>query len=294
MKPNFFIVGAPKCGTTAMNDYLARHPDIFMAKKEIHYFGSDLRVRHRITEAAYLSLFKGTTSEKIVGEASVWYLYSNRAAKEIKEFSPSAKILIMLRNPVEVIHSMHSQHIFDGNEDVTDFETAISLDEQRKQGRQLPAAVDFFELPPYIDAVAYSEQVKRYLDVFGTENVKVLLYEDFARDTPGAVKQVLQFLGLDTPMTGHYEVINSNKQVRSFILHRLIKMPAPALKKIARIVMPSKALRHAIMLFFFKRNLVSAKREAMSDNVRAQLQKQTSPDIERLSRLIHKDLSAWQ
>src|SRR5258706_10449866 len=108
--PDFFIVGAPKCGTTAMNDYLGQHPDIYMAPKELHYFGADLKIKDKISESAYLQYFKNAGNKKILGEASVWYLFSGTAAKEIKNFSPDAKILIMLRNPVEVVYSLHSQH----------------------------------------------------------------------------------------------------------------------------------------------------------------------------------------
>ena len=133
--PNFFIVGAPKCGTTAMNDYLDQHPDVFMAHKELHYFGNDLQVKNRISEQEYLQHFKDAVNEKIIGEASVWYLFSATAAKEIKSFSPDAKVLIMLRNPVDVIYSLHSQHLYDGNEDVLDFESALALDDERKAGR---------------------------------------------------------------------------------------------------------------------------------------------------------------
>src|SRR5687768_11853389 len=87
-KPNFFIVGAPKCGTTAMNDYLNQHPAIFMATKELHYFGRDLKLKNKISEAEYLKHFTNAGNKKIIGEASVWYLYSKTAAHEIKSFSP--------------------------------------------------------------------------------------------------------------------------------------------------------------------------------------------------------------
>lgn len=277
-----------------MNDYLATHPDIFMAQKEIHYFGTDLKVKHRVTEKEYLSYFTLGTGKKIVGEASVWYLFSATAANEIRHFSPHAKIVIMLRNPVDVIHSMHSQHIYDGNEDVTDFETAVRLDDERKKGHKLPNSVDFFELPPYIDSVLYSEQVKRYFDVFGKENVQIVLYEDFVRDTAAAVGAVLDFLGLENKISGNYNVINSNKEVRSFFLHRLIKSPAPGLKKIARVILPSKSLRHAIMLSLFKKNIALRKREKMSEALYAELKQKVSDDIEKLSKIIGRDLSAWQ
>src|SRR5665647_751711 len=111
-RPDFFIVGAPKCGTTAMNNYLAQHPDVFMAQKEIHYFGSDLKMRVKVSESEYLNYFQNAEEKKLIGEASVWYLFSEKAAAEIKAFSPQAKIIIMLRDPIDVLHSLHSQHLF--------------------------------------------------------------------------------------------------------------------------------------------------------------------------------------
>ena len=85
-RPDFFIVGAPKCGTTAMIDYLKQHPEVFVPdRKELDYFGSDLVFKgHRLTEAEYLSFFSRATTEKRAGEGSVWYLHSTTAALEIK------------------------------------------------------------------------------------------------------------------------------------------------------------------------------------------------------------------
>ena len=126
-KPNLFIVGAPKSGTTALYEYLKVHPEIFMsAYKEPHYFGSDLRgprmEQFRGNDRKYLSLFAAATNEKWVGEASIWYLYSQRAAQEIKAYDPNAAIIIMLRNPLEMGYSMFYQSSYTGNEILPTFE----------------------------------------------------------------------------------------------------------------------------------------------------------------------------
>ncbi|MGH7858384.1 MAG: sulfotransferase, partial [Candidatus Binatia bacterium] len=118
--PDFFIVGAPKCGTTAMNDYLAQHPDVFVpARKEMHFFGCDLVFTiPRITRDEYLQAFANWRGQKRIAEASVWYLYSRTAVREIREFSPAARILVMLRQPVDMMYSLHSQRIYNGTEDL--------------------------------------------------------------------------------------------------------------------------------------------------------------------------------
>jgi hypothetical protein len=292
-KPNFFIVGAPKCGTTAMNDYLAQHPDIFMAKKEIHYFGSDLKMRLKIYESEYLNYFNEAGSKKIIGEASVWYLFSQTAAIEIKKFSPGAKILIMLRNPVQVLHSLHSQHLYDGNENVLDFETAMNLDAERKNGNKIPDSLDFFELPPYRDSVLFARQVKRYLDNFGRENVHIILYEDFVANTEKAVRGTLDFLGVDSKIPIAYDVINPNKTIRFFSLHRLLKNPSWSLKRVVRIILPFKKLRHSIMAYLFKWNIRIKKRDKMDDRLYSRLKDSFTEDVNSLARIINRDLSGW-
>ena len=293
IKPNFFIVGAPKCGTTAMNDYLARHPDIFMATKEIHFFGSDLKTRVKISKSEYLKYFQEAGNKKVVGEASVWYLFSKTAATEIKNFSPDAKVLIMLRNPVQVLHSLHSQHLYDGNENVTDFETALNLDEERKKGNSLSDSIDFFVLPPYRDSVLFAGQVKRYLDVFGRENVHIILYEDFIADTGKVVIETLNFLGIHRKTQIEYNIINPNKRVLFFPLHRLIRKPSPGLRKMVRVILPFKKIRHRIMSYLFKWNIRMKRRDKMNDQLYTRLRESLTDDINALSKIINRDLSAW-
>src|SRR3954468_1950993 len=114
--PSFFIVGAPKCGTTSLNDYLRQHPRIFIPeRKELHYFGSDLTFlkTQRPTREEYLAHFAAAQPQQIAGEASVWYLYSQLAAREIHDFCREAKFIIMLRNPVDMMHSLHSQYLYE-------------------------------------------------------------------------------------------------------------------------------------------------------------------------------------
>ncbi|MEI6945730.1 sulfotransferase [Paraflavisolibacter sp. H34] len=291
-EPNFFIVGAPKCGTTALNDYLARHPEVFMAEKEMHHFGRDLKMKDRISLPDYLAHFREAANRKIRGEASVWYLFSETAAAEIQQFAPDAKIVIMLRNPVQVIHSLHSQHLYDGNEDVFDFETAVSLDEARKRGERLPDSVDYFELPPYRDSVLFYRQVKRYLDVFPPDQVKVVLYDDFRSHTPETVAEVFRFLGLE-PIDISYKVINANKQVRRPWLHRLLKRPPGRLQQLVRLLLPFRPLRHWIMSQLFQQNISIQKRGEMPPALKRQLQQYLAADITALSQLIRRDLSAW-
>src|SRR5215469_3235484 len=141
-KPDFFIVGAPKCGTTALNHYLAAHPDIFMAKKETHFFGADLRFGpqlqfYRQYPDEYSAEFAAWNGQARGGETSVWYLFSQKAAEEIKAYNPDARIIIMLREPVAMLYSLYCQFVADGNEYLPGFKQALAAEAERQAGRRL-------------------------------------------------------------------------------------------------------------------------------------------------------------
>jgi hypothetical protein len=124
-----------------MTDYPAQHPHVGMcARKETQYFATDLYPKfgrgeaiHGSVARASSALFAGTQGRKRIGEASVWYLYSSVAPREINQFSPEADIIVMLRNPFEALPSLHSQFVFVGIEPVEDFEEALALDEERER-----------------------------------------------------------------------------------------------------------------------------------------------------------------
>lgn len=293
IKPNFFIVGAPKCGTSSISFYLNQHPDVFMAKTELHFFGKDLHEKNKISEADYLTHFQKSSHKKIIGDKSVWYLYSKTAAKEIRSYSPNAKILIMLRNPVTFLQSLHSQNIYDCNEDVIDFQTAISLDEERKKGLQLPNAVDYYILPSYLDAALFSEQIQRYLTNFGKENVHILILEEFKKDAKKGTESVLEFLGLIKDESIMYPIINENKKLRSISLHRFIKMPKKWQKKTIRILIPFKPIRHYIMSTILKKNKKVEPRKAISSELSSRLKMFYEEEIKKIETVIGREIPDW-
>ncbi len=197
--PDFYIVGAPKAGTTSLYEYLAGHPDIFLPeRKELRYFGSDLahRRRHELSEAEFLDHYAGAPPERQWGNAYVWYLYSRSAAAEIHAVRPDARIVVMLRDPVRALYALHSEFVFDGNEDIDDFSAALAAEPDRCAGRRIPAEAHFPEALCYHRTVAYGEQLARYLDLFGRDQVHVALIDDFIADADAAAGRVLAFLGL--------------------------------------------------------------------------------------------------
>lgn len=292
-RPGFFIVGAPKCGTTALNNYLSQHPDIYMAKKELHYFGSDLKVKERISESEYLDYFKNAGTKKIAGEASVWYLFSKNAAREIKAFCPQAKIIIMLRDPVEMLHSLHSQHLIDANEDVRNFRKAVQLDAGRKSGRNKADSLEFYELPSYKETVSYFSQVERYLNIFGKGNVRIILYDDLKSNVNKVVDETIRFLGLQPNTDTRYKVINPRKKIRFLKLHRVMKHPSANLRKMIRIMVPVKRLRHLIMTILFQLNTNEKQNQTREKDFDRDLRKFLAGDIKKLGVLINRDLTSW-
>jgi hypothetical protein len=293
-QPDFFIVGAPKCGTTAMNGYLRQHPHIFMPeRKDISYFGSDLKFgRYRISRKEYLSLFQGANGASRIGESSVWYLYSRTAAEEIKCFAPDADIIVMLRNPVDMLYAQHSQFLYNCNEDIADFEKALEAETERKQGRCIPRQSQFVEGLFYRETVKYAEQLKRYFEVFGREKIHVILYDDFKRDTAKIYKHTLAFLGVDQSFQPVFQVINPNKTLRSRRLQKFLVAPPSLLTKIYQRVTP-KFLQGRMLKRLKRLNTQHTNRPALDPALKRRLQGEFLPEIEQLSDLLGRDLSSW-
>ena len=293
-RPDFFIVGAPKCGTTAMASYLGQHPEIFMpAAKELHFFGSDLDYRRRRpTTAEYLAAFANAGDARRAGEASVGYIYSDRAPREIGEFSPGADILIMLRDPVQMIQSQHAQELFMGQEDIEDLEAALAAEPDRARGHRSPAGSTQPYLLRYTWLVRYADHVERYLDAFGRDRVHVTLFEDFQRDTPAAYAEVVRFLGCDPGFQPAFPIVNKRKGARSTVFQGIVRDPPRLLRSAARRALPLGA-RVRLRNVAYRLNARRATISPMSDATRRRLRAELAPDVRRLAGLIGRDLDAW-
>ncbi|MDV2502786.1 MAG: sulfotransferase domain-containing protein [bacterium] len=296
-KPDFFIVGAPRCGTTAMKVFLWEHPEIFMAAgREPHFFGTDLHSPMFIRdERTYLSLFARANNEKRVGEKSVLYLYSRHAASEIKEFQLSASIIIMLRNPVDMLYSLHGHRLhITGREDILDFETALEAEEDRKRGLRIPAGTSPREiwLVPYRDRARYTQQVRRFLDTFGRENVHIIIFDDFVREPAGVYRETLRFLEVNPEFQPHFQQINANRRVRSRRLSNFITNPPQLARSFVQAVMPFSPIRKMLWSLV---NLNSSyfPRPTLSPEIRKRLQVEFLPEVEQLSELLGRDLTHW-
>jgi len=228
-RPNLFIVGAPKCGTTAWVHYLSSHPDIFFSPiKEPHFFSPDMPKREGFnnvpTEARYLALFAKAGDAKIVAEGSVRYLQSRVAAKNISEFNPDAKIMIFLRDQQDYLPSLHNQLVFNQDETITDFETAWRLSGKRdatNMGRYSRPAL-FLD---YVAAGAFSEQVERFYEHFPEDQIRVFHYSDWSHNPRATYLEILRFLGVPDDGRTEFPRVNPARQRRTKWLHKLHKDP---------------------------------------------------------------------
>ena len=295
-KPDFFIVGAPKCGTTSLYYYLRQHPEIFLPDyKEPHYFGKDLKKRSNEfidNDDEYLSLFKDAKSNQKIGEASTFYLYSKSAPREIKDYNPGAKIIIMLRNPIDFLHSLHSQFLCSGNEDESDFKEALNLEEDRIQGKKLPKNIDMLDKIYYRKhAFRIPGQIQSYLRIFGDENVAVIILDDLHKNPGQCFIKILKLLHVDTNFTPDFSIQNPNKAVHSFWIRNFIKRYHNDLGKL-RGIFYKKPI--GIIRYFINRNAKQLKRMPISEVLRNKLMDELNPRIVQLENILHIELKHWK
>jgi hypothetical protein len=310
--PNFFIAGAPKAGTTSFYHHLDSHPQIYMSPiKEPSYFASELRIENfspewqaqlRTENTAleqylrgpmttkrfggpvvewedYLRLFRNVRDEIAIGEASVSYLWSETAARNIASQIPDAKIILVLRNPVDRAFSQYLQAVSSG----------LVRDSFREESAAgiIPRFKRFGVLNPFLEFGMYSQQVKRYMDLFPREHVLIHIYEEMRGNSEEAMARTFGFLGVNTRLT-----LNSPARFMEPRIPRMITLGYGLKKfgvwqKAGRIVPDSlrPALRKAV-----HRPRASLK---ISPEDRAYLQSHYREDILRLEGLLQRKLNFW-
>jgi hypothetical protein len=198
MLPTFLIIGAARSGTTSLHRYLGQHPDVFMSPvKEPRFFamegaassppsGSEERVWSGTVTSreAYESLFRGVAGETAVGESSVLYLWSERAARAIHAAIPDAKLIASLRHPADraFSHFRHNRRI--GHEPNETFAAALADDAVR-------------HYTAYVEQGMYGYLLRRYCERFDRDRICVLLYDDLCADPTAATQALYRFLGVD-------------------------------------------------------------------------------------------------
>lgn len=202
MKPNFFIVGGTKCGTTNISYYLDEHPQVFISElNEPYYFckydiPKDFRRSSMIKdEEKYLELFKKAKNHKAIGEASSVYLHCPHAASEIKKTFPDSKIIISLRNPIERAHSNYFSYRF-MNFDKHSFTEII--DEHEKQIKN-----EEFFIYNILEPGFFSKHIQIYQKYFSKDKIKIVIFEEYIKNTIPTIESILSFLGIDEKIIFH-------------------------------------------------------------------------------------------
>jgi len=281
--PNFFIVGAPKAGTSSLYYYLNESPDVFISKiKEPHFFSSDycklINFKNVKTRKDYLKLFENATKEKAVGEASVGYLQATEAPGNISSTIPNAKIIIMLKDPVERFFSHYLMLVRSGS---------ITQDFSEVLTKYLNESVS---KDPYYYALVggsyYYDKVRRYLRCFKNEQVKIIIFEEFIENTKQSLQSVFDFLNIDSPVPE-----NINQIYNEFALPRnqisLSIMGNQTLKKIVKRILPRRTWTPIRETIFVKKGQTKPE---MKNEDRERLVKFYQNDVKKIKDLLGREL----
>ena len=286
MKVDFFIVGAPKAGTTSLYYYLNEHPEIVMSSQKETDFFSDESLqkqglyygKNRISSMEHYHALFENYENKVVGEASVSYLFYEDVPNKIKAYNASAKIIIMLRNPAD---RAFSHYLMDYRLGLINqsFESVIA-EKNRSRKQEL-----FYQ--QFVRLGLYYEQLKRDFETFGKENVHIIFYDDFKNDLQNQVQKTYDFLEVDSTFVAQLNTKHNTYSMpkRSWIrkVYAFVQ-----LRKLLRKILPNQIVKQIKAIFFSKTN-----KPVLSDKLRMQLNELYADDIKELAILLNRDLSQW-
>lgn len=281
--PNFFIAGAARSGTTSLYTYLKQHPQVYLSPiKEPHYFAqitpspAQRHVVHPINrKESYLHLFRGAGGAVAIGEASPSYLWEPQAPARIQAQIPEARILLLLRDPVERAYSHYLMDVREGQETLP-FEEALQRDWVRPNKGWGVSRL-------YVELGFYAPGVERFLRLFGPERVKVLFFEDLVQRPEVLLKEVQEFLGLNVLPLQAGEPQNAYRAPRGPLAQKILG--TPWIRQLTLLVPPG--IRHPLKERFF---LQQGPKPAMSREARRWLQSLYAPDLARLEELLGRKL----
>jgi hypothetical protein len=314
--PDFFVVGAPRCGTTSLSHFLNRHPQICFSKpKEPHFF-AELGGR-RIEgdwRSAYARFFRHYRPDhRAVGEGSVSTLYSEDALRRIRSVNPDVRFVAMVRNPMQMVPSYHQRMLFLLEENVESFARAWDLQEARSQGQHIPSSCLEPRLLLYGEVGRLGDQIQRLRQIGGPERCLVVLFDDLVADPREVYQRVLRFIGIDDDGRTEFPRKQSSLRYRHRWLQRLLYKPPGAvgellaermahsdlkMSKLDRPKKKGKGKRKPLPKRLHKRlrrwNEIVAPPQPLDDRMRRTLQEHFQPDIDKLSGIIQRDLSGWR
>lgn len=303
ISPNFFIIGAAKCGTTSFAEYLAQHPQVYVSPvKEPHYFASDidsgliredvepdeyfavqpLEKRHALCVRRpehYAQLFAAAGDAKAIGEASPSYLYSTDAPRRISQEIADARILVFLRNPIERAYSHFQMDVIFEVSASGDFLQAVDMDARvPKKGWGVSHL--------YVELGQYAAQLQRYLQFFPADRVKVCFHDDYRQDVRVTLLEILAFLGVEPTLDSIAADVKHGEAWRKPIFRGMSRLSQTGTYRALQRVVP-QGLRSKT------RMLLSRKPRGMSRREYEAMVPLFRQDILELSSLMQRDLSHW-
>lgn len=297
--PNFLFIGTGKAGSTSLHYYLKQHPQIFISPvKETNFFafeGEKLdfsgpgdqeseTVRNSITNIeTYLQNFDGVSDELAIGEICPSYLYVEKSPERIKHYIPDAKMIAILRNPVDRAYSNFSGLVKTGRETLSDFSEAVHDEQFRVEKNWAPGW-------HHVSHGFYYQQLKRYFDLFDRDQFRIYLFEDWTSDPFSLVKDIFEFIGVDSSFEPDLSTVyNKSGKPRSRVLYKLLSQPNP-IKDSLKPLLPRR-LRSKFYSDLQNFNL--QKLPEMSPELRKNMVNIYKDDVLNLQGLIGKDLSQW-
>lgn len=300
MKPNTFLIGAPKCGTSALASYLAMHPNVFMSiYKESHFWTEEFDKSFPggcRSLGDYERLFEPASSQHLrLLDASTSYVYSRYAVSRILEYNPDAKFIVMFRNPIDVVHAFHMELLIYTYEDVVDFETAWNLQETRRAGKQLPVYSPCDLQLQYGYVASFGQHLQRIRSIIPQGNLLVIIHDDFCRNPALIYQQVMAFLAIPTDNRKEFPKVNESRQPRFKAVKDVIQHP-PGILQPFEVLFRSlswrlgmRGLRQKFLSCFDKKSM----RSPLSADFHRHLCDVFRADVLHLGEQLSRDLTHW-
>ncbi len=267
--------------------------------KEPYYFADDfpgLKAESKFdTFDKYESIFSSPReNQKVLCDASVFYLYSDVAIKNIYEYNNESRIIVMLRNPVDMIYSFHSQLVFEGYEDIENFQLAWEKQESRRNGVFLPKHCPDAKLLMYSDIGMYSIQIGRLFDTIERDRIHIIFFDEFVNQTRQEFDKVLEFLNLEQRPDFEFQRINENKRAKSVGLRRMLgKIPSPLLS-LSKSFKRTLGIQGGLGEYLNALNVVKEVRMPLDPDFKQRLLDHFSEDIGKLEDLVGRKLDSWK
>jgi hypothetical protein len=290
MLPNFFVIGAYKSGTTSLYHYLSQHPQVFVPQlKEPNYFAfadversvdSSVFRKSVKTRAEYERLFQESRNFVAIGDVSPEYMTSPSAARAIKRSVPEARLIAILRNPVERAYSDYLMYRRDGKEQMTDFAKALEAQPER--------ASRFDPTGFYVSTGFYGEQLARYYDVFPAARIKVYQLEDLQSSATRTLSHMFDFLGVESTFAPKdLDIYNRSGVTSNYLVNTLFRYKSHV-APLARLLVPKRLraiVRQKIEAGLSKPPLLPEVRQMLIETYRA--------DVHRLEQLTGQSFRNW-